>query len=200
MNDRTIRPETREEQTDIRQTAAEQRREEQAAALHARFDFRDIRPEEAGEAYELELVCFPPNEACTEKQIRERVIAVPDLFLTAIDRENGRMAGYLTGIATDCPDFRDDFFTDVTTHEPEGQNVMLLSLNVRPEYRGQGLARELIAEFRRREEARGRRRLVLTCHDAKVAMYARMGFRDLGLSASVWGGGSWHEMELILNP
>jgi hypothetical protein len=27
-------------------------------------------------------------------------------------------------------------------------------------------------------------------------MYARFGFRDLGLSASVWGGEAWHEMDM----
>jgi hypothetical protein len=26
-------------------------------------------------------------------------------------------------------------------------------------------------------------------------MYERMGFTDLGVSNSVWGGGVWHEME-----
>ena len=26
-------------------------------------------------------------------------------------------------------------------------------------------------------------------------MYERMGFKDLGIASSVWGGGVWHEME-----
>ncbi len=37
--------------------------------LNEKFEFRDIRPEEAGQAAEIERVCFPPNEACTEKMM-----------------------------------------------------------------------------------------------------------------------------------
>lgn len=47
---------------------------------------------------------------------------------------------------------------------------MLLSLCVCPEYRGQGLARELMTEYIRREKANGRSRLYLTCLDDKVKM------------------------------
>ena len=37
--------------------------------------------------------------------------------------------------------------------------------------------------------------MVLTAHKEKVGMYEKMGFTDLGISDSVWGGGVWHEME-----
>ena len=37
--------------------------------LNERFLFRDIRPEEAGQAAEIERICFPPHEACTEAKI-----------------------------------------------------------------------------------------------------------------------------------
>jgi hypothetical protein len=36
--------------------------------------------------------------------------------------------------------------------------------------------------------------LVLTCLDEKVEMYRKMGFVDLGISGSTWGGEAWHEM------
>lgn len=38
---------------------------------------------------------------------------------------------------------------------------------------------------------------VLTCLDEKVKMYERMGYKDLGISASVWGGEKWHDMEYV---
>ena len=37
----------------------------------------------------------------------------------------------------------------------------------------------------------------LTCRDEKVKMYERMGYKDLGISASVWGGEKWHDMEYV---
>ena len=98
----------------------------------------------------------------------------------------------------DESDFRDEFFTDAALHDPDGGTVMLLGLNVDPAYRGHGLAKEIISEYSRRERARGRKRLVLTCLEEKRNMYLRMGFRDKGISDSEWGGEMWYEMEKIL--
>ena len=166
--------------------------------MRERFEFRDIRPEEAEEAAEIERICFPPNEACSREMMLERAALAPELFLVAVDRESGRLAGFLNGLATTETTFRDEFFTDAGLHDPEGRTVMLCGLDVLPEYRGQGLAGELVSLYRRRERERGRKRLLLTCHDSKVGMYQRMGFRDLGESASVWGGERWHDMECLL--
>ena len=68
-----------------------------------------------------------------------------------------------------------------------------------PEYRMQGLARELMARYLRREKERGRRLVLLTCLEDKVGMYEKMGFKDEGISASSWGGEQWHEMSCGLN-
>ncbi|MBR1629875.1 MAG: GNAT family N-acetyltransferase [Lachnospiraceae bacterium] len=154
---------------------------------------------EAEEAVEIEKICFPPNEACAREHMIDRIGAASELFLVAIDKESGRMAGFLNGIAVSEFEFRDEFFTDISLHEPEGKNIMLLGLDVRPEYRGLGLARELVFCYCRKEQERGRRRLVLTCLNNKVKMYRKMGFRDLGESKSNWGGEKWHEMDIFLN-
>lgn len=71
---------------------------------------------------------------------------------------------------------------------------MLTGLAVLPDYRGQGLARELVERYAQRERQKGRKRLILTCLEEKVEMYRKFGFQDLGLSGSVWGGEEWHEM------
>lgn len=164
----------------------------------ARFEFRDIRPEEAERAVAIEQVCFPPNEACSRQMMLERIAKAPELFLVAIERETGRMAGFLNGISTDEHVFRDEFFTDAKLCDPNGGNVMLLGLDVLPEYRRQGLARELMRRYLDRERGRGRREVFLTCLEEKVEMYRRMGFQDLGISNSVWGGEQWHDMSVKL--
>lgn len=166
--------------------------------LHSRFEFRDVRPEEGEEVAEIESLVFPPNEACSHDMMLARVKGSPDLFLVAADRQTGVIAGFLNGIATKETAFRDEFFSDAATHDPEGHNVMLLGLDVREEYRMQGLAREIVRSFAARERAKGRRRLVLTCLPHLIGMYESFGFRDLGWSASVWGGEHWHEMEMEL--
>jgi ribosomal protein S18 acetylase RimI-like enzyme len=162
-----------------------------------RFEFRNICADDAEEvrqAVEIEQVCFPPNEACSEANMRARVAKAAELFLVAVDRETGKIAGFLNGLATDESVFRDEFFTDAELYEPEGKNIMLLGLDVLPEYRLQGLARALVKEYARRELKKGREMLLLTCLQAKVEMYQKFGFDDRGIANSSWGGEEWHEM------
>lgn len=168
-------------------------------SLHERFAFRDILPEEADQAAAIEKICFPPNEACSETMMKERVSMAPDLFLVAVDRKTGKLAGFLNGLATNEHSFRDEFFTDAKLHDPEGRNIMLLGLDVLPEYRGQGLAREIVFQYLRREWEKGRKLLILTCLESKVKMYEKMGFRDHGEAQSSWGGEKWIEMSYVLN-
>lgn len=160
--------------------------------------FREIRKEETMRAAEIEQICFPPNEACSEKNMTERIAAAQEMFLAAIDNETGMMIGFLNGIATKEEKFRDEFFTDASLHDPEGKNIMLLGLDVLPEYRRRGLARELMHQYLKREKERGRKKAFLTCLDSKVEMYQKFGFTDLGIADSSWGGEEWHEMSVNL--
>ena len=159
-----------------------------------KYEFRSIKSDEADQAVRIEQICFPPNEACSEKCMKERIAAAPELFLVAVDRATGKLAGFLNGLATDEYSFRDEFFTDVNLYRQDGKNVMLLGLDVLPEYRKQGLARELVFQYLKREQEKGREMLVLTCLEDRVEMYKKMGFTDRGIADSTWGGEEWHEM------
>lgn len=162
--------------------------------LDTRFEFRTIKPEEIEQAITIEQICFPPNEACSPASMRARVKVAADLFLVAIDRETGKIAGFFNGIATNEEKFRDEFFTDAGLHDPDGKVVMLLGLDVLPEYRGQGLATRIVSEYARREKANGRKLLLLTCLEGKVKMYEGMDYENHGLANSTWGGEEWYEM------
>ena len=163
-----------------------------------RYIFRNIQPNETDQAVVIEQICFPPNEACSEEHMRERIGMAPELFLVAVDQESGRIAGFLNGLATDEMVFRDEFFTDAKLHNSDGANIMLLGLDVLPEYRRQGLATELVRRYVEREKANHRRALILTCLQSKVAMYEKMGFHDDGIANSTWGGEEWHEMSYVI--
>ena len=149
---------------------------------------------EIPQAIAIEMVCFPPNEACSALAMKERIAVASELFLVAIENETGLIAGFLNGLATDEQAFRDDFFKDANLHNPNGENVMLLGLDVLPQYRMQGLARELMEQYSAREKARGRKALILTCLEEKVEMYKKFQFEDDGMANSTWGGESWHQM------
>ena len=130
--------------------------------------------------------------------MKERIAKAPELFLVAVDRETGLVAGFLNGLSTDEESFRDEFFTDAELYDPKGKNVMLLGLDVLPQYRRQGLGTALVEEYARRERENGRQALILTCLQEKVAMYKKMGFYDAGIANSTWGGEEWHEMTRVL--
>ena len=72
-----------------------QKQEAEETMLDERYEFRSIRPEEGEEAAEIERICFPPNEACSEKMMLERAAKAPELFLVAVDRQTGGIAGFL---------------------------------------------------------------------------------------------------------
>ena len=162
--------------------------------ISEKFEFRDIKAEESEAAAEIEQICFPPHEACTREKIIERVAAAPELFMVAVDKESGEIAGFLNGVSTDETAFRDEFFTDISLYDPNGKSVMLLGLDVLPKYRMQGLARKIVGEYILREREKGRQTLFLTCLDSKVDMYLKFGFTDNGIANSTWGGEQWHEM------
>jgi len=71
---------------------------------------------------------------------------------------------------------------------------MILGLAVLPKYRGIGVASELMRRYSGIQRQQGRCALILTCLDAQVEMYKKMGFEDEGISDSSWGGEQWHQM------
>lgn len=160
---------------------------------------RQIEANEAEEAATLEAICFPPEEACTLPIMRERVKVASDCFFVAINEDTGKMIGFINGLCTDDPNLEDEIFTDASLHDPYGANIMICGVDVLPEYRGQGIARKMMAEFLKRQKKMGRKQAVLTCVPGKIAMYESFGFTDLGPSASTWGGEKWHEMKCILD-
>ena len=95
-----------------------------------KYLFRNIHLEETEQVVKIEKICFPPNEACSEKHMKERIEKAPELFLVAVDKVTGRIAGFLNGLSTDEASFRDEFFTDAELYDPDGRNVMLLGLDV----------------------------------------------------------------------
>lgn len=167
--------------------------------LNKRFEFRTILPQEAEQAVKIEQICFPPNEACSEKMMKDRIEVAAELFLVAVDRVTGKIAGFLNGLATDEHSLKDEFFTNTNLYNPIGKNVMILGLALLPEYQKQGLAKELMFRYLQQEHKKDRKMAVLTCLESKVKMYEKMGFENHGIGDSTWGAEQWYEMSCVLN-
>lgn len=166
--------------------------------LAKKYEFRTILKSEAQQTVEIEQICFPPNEACSEKHMKERVNSAPEMFLVAIDKETGKIAAFINGLATNEEIFRDEFFTDVSLYNPNGRNIMILGVDVLPAHRMIGLATELMRRYVLKAENENRKRFLLTCLADKVEMYKKMGYEDNGISGSTWGGEEWHDMSYTL--
>ena len=162
------------------------------------FEFRTILKSEAEQAVTIEHICFPPNEACSRQAMLTRIENASEQFLVAVDKTTGKLAGFINGLSTYEDKFRDEFFTDISLYDPKGENVMILGLDVLPEYRNRGLAREIVRNFSIMEKEKGRKTLILTCLDETVKMYEKLGFSDKGMADSTWGGEEWHEMTYSL--
>lgn len=167
--------------------------------IEEKYEFREIHADEADQVAQIELACFPSNEACKPEIMKERVKIFSETFLVAVSKETGEIIGFINGLATNEINLRDEFYTDPALHNPDGSNVMILGVNVLPEYRKQGIAREMMCNYVCRENDKGRKSIVLTCLEDKVKMYKKFGFRDCGESDSAWGGEKWHEMVYVLN-
>lgn len=111
--------------------------------LYEKIEFRNILSDELNQAIRIEQICFPPNEACTPIIMGERIAKASELFLVAVDRSTNELVGFLDGISTNECKFRDEFFTDINMYDINGKNIMLLGLDVLPEYRGKGVANSI---------------------------------------------------------
>jgi len=90
----------------------------------------------------------------------------------------------------------DEMYADASFHNEQGAWQMIFGVNTLPEYRRRGLAERVLRRVIGDAKAQGRRGCVLTCKEALVHYYARLGFVSEGVSASVHGGAVWYDMRL----
>lgn len=164
---------------------------------------RHAAPQDADELAAIEAAGFPPEEAATPRQIRERVLAYGDHFwlLTTDGTANGkpeaeRIVAFINGLVTDRSDLTDDMYADAALHDPHGAWQMIFGVVTAPEARHHGYASRLMRRVVADARAAGRRGLVLTCKDGLVGFYERFGYVDEGVSGSTHGGVVWHQMRL----
>lgn len=143
----------------------------------------------------VEAECFPSAEAATREDIRARLAVYPNHFWLLFD-DGGRLVSFVNGMTTDAPDLADEMYSDASLHDEHGAWQMIFGVNTIPAYRRRGCASRVIRHAADEARTQGRRGMVLTCKEAKIGFYARLGFVDEGLSSSTHGGVPWHQMRL----
>ena len=143
----------------------------------------------------LEALCFPPEEAADRETLAGRLAVYPEHFLLL--REDGELVAFLDGFCTPEPDLRDEMYADPSLHREDGAWQMIFGVAARPDRRGRGYATRLLEHLIRDTREAGRLGLVLTCKKPLRSFYARLGFRDEGVTEeSIHGGVRWHQMRL----
>ena len=137
----------------------------------------------------VEAACFPAAD------FTARLRVYPEHFWLLEDGE-GKLVSFVNGLVTDEPILRDEMYADASFHNSAGAWQMIFGVNTLPEYRRRGLAERVLRRVIEDAKAQGRRGCVLTCKEALVHYYAKLGFVSEGVSASTHGGAVWYDMRL----
>ena len=142
----------------------------------------------------IEAACFPAAEAATEQDFAKRLAVYPDHFWLL--EQDGEIVSFVNGMVTDEADLRDEMYTDASLHDPNGAWQMIFGVNTLPKYRRQGFAEQVLRRVIADAKAQGRKGCVLTCKEQLVHYYAKLGFKNEGVSESTHGGVVWYAMRL----
>lgn len=143
----------------------------------------------------VEAACFPPAEAAGRETFRVRLQQFPERFFVA--QTEGKIVGIVNGCASNLPLIEDRLFHE-EGHEPDGCNQMVFGLAVLPEYQRRGIGAALMQHLIVFARGQGMKSVILTCKAHRIAYYAKLGFENLGVSASAHGGAQWYDMVLTL--
>ena len=142
----------------------------------------------------VEAECFPPSEAATRADFEHRLSHYCDHFWLMFDES--KLIAFVDGMVTDAADLTDEMYERAELHKESGAWQMIFGVNTIPEYRKHGYAGDLIKRAISDAKAQGRKGLVLTCKDKLIHYYAKFGFVNEGVSASVHGNVTWYQMRL----
>ena len=100
------------------------------------YTIRQGRAEDAAALAKVEAECFPAAEAATAEEIGERLSVYPTHFLLLY--RDGKLAGFIDGMATDEKDLRDEMYEKASLHNEKGAWQMIFGLNTIPAFRREG--------------------------------------------------------------
>ena len=144
--------------------------------------------------WQLEKACFPPAEAAPRESFEKRIHVFPNHFWLMYEGET--LLSCVNGFVTNEEILTDEMFEDASMHDENGAWQMIFGVLTHPAHRGHGYATTLLKRAIEDSKAQGRKGVILTCKDALVPFYRRLGFVSEGLSVSEHGGAQWYQMRI----
>jgi len=143
----------------------------------------------------IETICFPEAEAATRDSFKKRLITFPESFLVA--ELDGELIGFINGSVIEEKIIRDEYYSDVSFHNPKGDYQSIFGLDVLPQYRGKGIAAILMEELIIVAKKAERKGMTLCCKEEKIPYYKKFGFIAIGKSDSEHGNAVWYDMIIL---
>ena len=159
-------------------------------------NIRQANKHDVDGCYRAESACYTSDGATREK-ILKRIMLFPEGFLIA--ESKGEIIGLINSASTDKEEITDEELKDMVGHVKDGENMVVFSLAVLPEFRGNGISKQLMARFIEVSKAMKKEKILLICKSERVPYYQNYSFLYGGKSNSKHGGFEWHEMYLLLN-
>ncbi|EDV25186.1 putative N-acetyltransferase C9.02c [Trichoplax sp. H2] len=144
---------------------------------------------------QIELECFPIEEAATPAQLMDRFNVASDLFLGY--EINGKIVAFICGTRSN-----DNLLTfqSMYEHAANGKTLCIHALCVTSNFRRQGIASILLKHYIEyiKQAIPSISVINLIAHDYLIPFYEKAGFQCLGLSSVVQGKFSWYNCQMIL--
>ncbi len=157
---------------------------------------RQVEDKDLDDCYRVESACYTSDGATREK-IQKRISLFSEGFLVAEYKE--QIIGLINSASTDKEDITDEELKDMIGHVNDGKNIVIFSLAVLPEFRGNGVSKQLMSRFIEASKDLKKEKILLICKSDLIPYYENYGFVYGGKSRSKHGGFEWHEMYLVLN-
>ena len=142
----------------------------------------------------VESICFPEAEAATRESLKQRINTFLESFFVA--EIDGKIIGFINGCIINGTFIYDKLYEDCTPHIPDGDYQTIFGLDVIPDYRNHGIAKQLMNYMIEVSKLTGRKGVILTCKEKLIHYYTKFGYVNKGISESVHGGAEWYDMIL----
>ena len=148
----------------------------------------------AAELAELELECFPEDEAASLATIELRLRVAGDFFLE-LRGDQDELLGFVNGT---CCDGDQVHHESMTTHVEGGKTLVIHSVSVSPRHRRKGLALCMLGDYVKHVTALGIDRIMLLSKANLLQLYLSAGFTVIRQSPIVHGQEVWFELGIDL--
>jgi ribosomal protein S18 acetylase RimI-like enzyme len=160
------------------------------------FNIREVKLEDLNRCYEIETQAYAGEEAASLKKIAKRIDTYPQGFIVA--EMDDEIIGFINSGSCHKVLLSDEDFKEFIGHDETGENSVIMSVVVHPDFQRQGYAKALMEEFIFRMQKLHKKTIHLICQTHLIEFYHQHGFQYMCESASDHGGLSWHEMVLNL--